>query len=300
MSSISKKRNDLELQAENFLLKEIYADNPSECPLLYFKLTALDRKTDFELYKSQLKAFKALFNAKNESFKIVLWNVIRRKGEISKPYRKDFTAAEYEFLVRALDVRGNYIELANVNKPIATDRLILRPFKISDKNLFAFHFKNDGDFFTYSGYEPTAKWIKKFSNKQAPTYFTIEEKKTKEVIGFIGIDPSEQPATGWMEYYIFKDYRKKGYCKEAIKVLVNKALNGKLYLPSTETVWRYVYNRKALKLNAIRAWVSELNTPSIKTLESCGFSHEATFHKTIYKKDIGWIDKHIYYLPKGE
>ena len=300
MNSIYKKRNDLELQAENFLLNEIYTDNPKECPVLYFRLTAQDRKTDFERYKNYLKAFKALFNAKDESFKIVLWNTIRHTVKTNKPYKKDFTAEEYEFLVRALDAGDNHIKTTNVNKPIATARLILRPVERGDKKLFAYHFKNDGDFFIYSGYEPTAKWLKAFSDRRGQVYFTIEEKKTKEVIGFIGIDPHEQPATGWIEYYIFKDYRKKGYCNEAVTALIDKALNGKLYLPSTETVWRYVYNRKVLKLNAIRAWISEMNIPSIKAIESCGFSYEATFHKTIFNKDTGWTDKRIYYLPKGE
>ena len=300
MNSILKKQMQLEKLAYDFV-KKLFADNPDECPLYCFKLylTAKFRESDFEQYKKDLKIFKAMFAANDENLMKALWNSIGRRN-LSEPYKKDFTEAEYEFLVRAIDARNNYIEIANVNKSIATERLILRPVESGDKKLFTYHFKKDGDFFTYSGYEPTGTWIKEFSNRRGQVYFTIEEKKTKEVIGFIGIDPNEQPATGWMEYYIFKGYRNKGYCKEAVTALVKKALNGKLFVPSIESELIGVYKRKALKLNAIRAWVSELNIPSIKTLESCGFTHEATFHKTIFKKDIGWIDKRIYYLPKGE
>lgn len=301
MNAIFEKQTQLEELAYEFVKTQVFADNPDECPLYCFKLrlTAKFRESDFEQYKKDLNIFKAMFGANDMNLKKALWNSISRKN-ISEPYKKDFTEKEYEFLVRAIDARNNHIEIANVNKTIVTERLILRPVESGDKKLFAYHFKKDGDFFTYSGYEPTTKWIEKFSDRRGQAYFTIEEKKTKEVIGFIGIDLQEQPATGWVDYYIFKEYRNRGYCREAITALVKKALNGKLYVPSIESELISVYIRKALKLNAIRAWVSELNTPSIKTLESCKFSHEATFHKTIYKKDIGWIDKHIYYLLKGE
>ena len=78
-----------------------------------------------------------------------------------------------------------------------------------------------------------------------------------------------------------------------------KDFNNQLYLP-VETIQWYVYNKKVLKLNTLRAWVVAFNTPSLKMIESCGFTHEASFKKVIYKKGIGWIDREYYYLTKEE
>lgn len=95
---------------------------------------------------------------------------------------------------------------------------------------------------------------------------------------------------------LYKEYRKCGYCKEAVKALVNVTMAGKLYEPQA-TVRDYVYEKKVVKLNAIRARISTVNTASLNTVKSCGFIYEATIHKIIPKQSLGWTDEEIYYIP---
>lgn len=65
-----------------------------------------------------------------------------------------------------------------------------------------------------------------------------------------------------------------------------------------KTVQACIYKRKVLKLNAVRARISIVNTASINTVESCGLICEAAIHKTIFIKDIGWTDEKVYYITK--
>lgn len=297
MKSISDKRDKLEKQTYDYLKKTVFAENPDECPLPYSRLYLDEDHRGSVWYEKDLKTFKTLFAINDANVKIVLWNSIGRTYVEEKIFKNDFTADEYEFLMRAVEARKNYIYDVNVNKPIVTDRLVLRAIEQDDGKIFAKRFKDGDDFFMLTAFEPTDKLITDYSKMRGPLLFTIEEKTTRTIIGCAGLNLKEESATGWLDYYIFKEYRNKGYCKEAVSVLIEKAFNNKLYLP-VETIRKYVYKRKALKLNAIRAWVVAVNTPSLKTVESCGFKHEATFNKVVYKKDVGWIDREYFYLTK--
>lgn len=155
--------------------------------------------------------------------------------------RKDFTKEEFEFIASALYAACTPISVANVNGPIVTDRLILRTITKNDCTLLAYHYKNDGDFIQFTGFRPTNKMIKLYADIEAPTYFAIEERTMHNLIGYIGLHFCEQSATGLLEYYIFKEYRNQGYCKEAITKLVDMAFHGKIYEP-IRTVRDYVYN----------------------------------------------------------
>ena len=49
--------------------------------------------------------------------------------------------------------------------------------------------------------------------------YTIFLKDTGEMIGYVGLSPEGDEAD--IEFYIFKDYRNMGYCKEAAIRLIN-------------------------------------------------------------------------------
>ena len=296
---LREQRSALTQQALDYLKKTLYAENPEECPdyYLYLNLAEGDKEYNLEKYYENLKIFKALFASNNPSFKIALWNSICVRYEGQKLIEEDFSQEEYAFLVKACSAQVRSVDETNINKPIITSRLVLRSIEKDDMKLFAYHYKNDGDFVTFTGYAPRTQYISFYANRRGPNLFTIEEKNTHTVIGYVGLSIHEVSATGLLEYYIFKEFRQKGYCKEAIAALVERALKNKLYLP-VETVQVGVYAKRVIKLNAIRARIATTNSASLKTVQSCGFLHEATIHKSMHKSGLGWLDEEIYYLPK--
>lgn len=299
MKAIYKKRELIQEDAIAFLRNGLYTVNNGSCPdYLRVMITAQDKAQEQEIYEEDIAIFKELFNFGNANYKIALWNRLTLLyDESTKFCKEDFSRDEFAFIKAALKASSNQIEQANINEPIETDRLILRPIEKSDFKLFAQHYKHDGDFAMFTGHRPTSKMIKNYAERRSPALFTIEEKNTYTVIGYIGLSIKQQSATGLLEYYIFKEHRKQGYCKEVVKALVNVTMAGKLYEPQ-ETVRDCVYKKKTIKLNAIRARIATVNTPSIKTVESCGFIYEATIHKTMHKEGIGWMDEDIYYITK--
>lgn len=301
MKNIEKMRDRINDEAIEFLRKGLYADRQDDCPeyVYFISITERLKTEDPGRYEENLKIFKTLFNAGNENYKTALWNCLTFFNEGVKFCKKDFSRDELAFIKAAIKAASNPIYEANVNEPIETDRLILRGMTKRDSKLLAYHYKYDGDAEDYFGRKPTNDLIKRNAARRSPTFFTIEEKNTHSVIGYVGLNIRRETATGLLEYYIFKEYRKCGYCKEAVKTLVNVAMEGKLYEPK-ETVRDCVYDRKAVKLNAIRARISTANTASLNTVKSCGFIYEATIHKTMPMKGIGWTDEEVYYIPMEE
>lgn len=305
MDRIDKRKRQIEKDAVNFLLAEVYDGDENLCPsYLRVSITARNKKDDPSFYEENLKTFKALFHSDNDNYKIALWNGLVRDlrycDEKLKFCREDFSKEEFAFIKAAIKAinNQNYWEV-NVNTAIETDRLVLRGIEKSDCNLFAYHYKHDGDFILFTGFNATSKLIKNYANRRCPTFFTIEEKDSHKVIGYIGLSIMFASATGLIEYYIFKEYRNQGYCKEATKKLVDMTIRGKLYEPK-RMVQECVYNKKSVKLNAIRARISVVNTASIKLVESCGFICEATIHKTVHNVGLGWTDEKIYYITSEQ
>ena len=275
--AILKRRQEIERKAIAFLWDGAHAQCLGILPqLLSLSIGAKTKAAEPERYQRDLLSFKTLFNAGEKVYRDALWNMLaspyHKKMRICK---KDFTQEEFLFVSEALKAtaipRAN---MANVNRPIATKRLILRAVERNDFKTFTEHFQNDGDFALYTGYKPTKFMIKLFAEKQAPLYFVIEGKTENRIIGCIGLNMQDD-GTGSLEYYIFKDKRRKRYCKEAIGALVEKALTGKLYRP-IETIKYGVYRRKSVSFNTIEAKIISENTSSIKVIESCGFIHETS------------------------
>ncbi len=296
MSYIRKQQCALEQKALDYLRSTLYKNCPTKCPSsLYLWLSKSDRERNYERYQMNLKIFKTLFNNSDSSLNLALWNTISISPN-DKLYKKDFTDKEYKFLTDLINAQKIPIYETNVNAPITTKRLILRALNKNDSNLFAYHFMHDGDFVRFTGRKPSAKAVRFYANRRFPALFTIEEKTTHAVVGYIGLFILKPLATGLLEYYIFKEYRKRGYCKEVALVLIQKALNKKLYEP-VATVQEYIYKKKAIKINAVRARIAVTNTASINTVKSCGFIHEASLHQTMFKND-SWEDEELYYITK--
>ncbi len=296
MKNFYKAREQIDGEAIEYLREGLYADHPDDCPrYVHFGISAYDKKYRPKEYQEGILCFKALFQAGDRS-RLALWNMILNYYSPKTQFCKgDFPKEEYTFITEALKAVWMPSE-ANVNPPIETERLVLRPIEGKDQKIFAEHFKREGDFEFFTGQKPTNKNIREFTlSLRRSTYFAIEHKADRKLLGYIGLSIKKESSTGLLEYYLFREERRKGYCKEAVEALTQIVLHGKLYEP-VETVQLGVYGRKAVRLNAIRARISSMNTASQKTVISCGFAHEATIHQTIYKGTVGWTDEEIYYL----
>jgi len=286
-------------KAVAYLKKTVFADDPDLCPsYLYLEIDAENRDTNNEEYETNLAIFKALFNAPDEDMKIALWNALPFWEEDVKFYKSDFSDEEYEFIKKALETKLDCDEI-NINDIISTGRLTIRRMESEDTELLCYHYENDGDFATFTRHAPTPKNIRECAELRAPLYFTLVETQTQTVIGYAGFSIHDDTNTALVEYYVFKEFRRKGYCKEAVRKLSEMALKGELFLPA-ETVYEGVYAKKALKIGALRARIAASNIASVKTIEACGYLHEATIHKAMYRYKSDWDDMEIYYLTKSE
>ena len=180
-----------------------------------------------------------------------------------------------------------------------TNRLILRPALKKDFQMCARHLKEEEDFFKCFGLKPTRENIKCVSSAFAGACrlnFAIEDKNTRSVVGFVSLR-MYSPATAGLEYYVFKEYRRNGYCKEAVSVLTEKALRGELF-EVKETVLDAVWDKKPAKIDLIRAQIPGINEPALNAIRSCGFIHEGTLHRSIAAEKNQYINEEIFYKAK--
>lgn len=298
--NLYREREKIEQKALDFINRELYKNDDRSISVLSISLTKQDKEAYPDIYDNSISIFKALFNAGNKNYKIALWNEIAFMATRDDGFcEEDFSKEEYSFILSAQKARITDSYDENVNKPMLTNRLILRKISEEDCKILAYHYKNDGDFILFTGEKPTKRAILKYANRRWEMYFTMVSRETNKPVGYIGLYLIESESTAYIEYYVFKEYRRKGYCKEAINKIVDMTFKNKMYVP-VETIWKYVYKRKAIKVNAIRVKVKIKNTGSIKTVESCGFIEEGILHKTLFETGSGWLDEKIYYITKEQ
>ncbi len=265
---------------------------------LYFYTIRLNEKD--EEFQTNLQMFKLLFHQEDPDYKLALWNSIQ-------PYCVQFdpewmTPEERQFvdaLVAACD--AFYSRNPNVNKPFATDRLRLRPRNAEkDYELYYKHLKEDGDFTLFTNLKYTKENVEKFGFEM-PYFFVIEEKKTGNMVGYVGLrwEKTVGEKTGVMEceYYIFKPYRGKGYAKEALSALCQRAFAGKLQ-EAKQTAYRYIFRNKTAKPQVIRATIRTDNLLSRGLAEACGFRHMGTLQRYYWAENRYAVDCEIYELCK--
>lgn len=305
---IYEQRELIEKQACEYLKKTIYSKQPDKCPnCLWLRLGLINKEISEEEYREHIEIFKQLYHSNNKDLKDALWNGIRvTDDEFSKT---DFTSEEYNFLRQR---QISYYSPINANSEILTNRLILRSLINKDMDILAYHFENDGDFelFTLNedAIEDIPSFAKIYAYRNEPLFFAVVEKNSDAIIGYVGlVEKSEFSATSdistdanikyQIEYYIFKEYRNKRYCKEAILALIDSAFNRKL-ISHTETIREDVYDYRIVEIENITAIIATLNNPSIKLIESCGFTFATTSLKTKKIENLGWIDEAYYTLSK--
>lgn len=140
---------------------------------------------------------------------------------------------------------------------IKTERLILNSLKTSEIKLIHKHFKADDNFEIYSGMECKDENILKIDFTHSYLY-SIYLKENNEMIGYIGLNNRDN---WYIEFYIFKEYRRNGYCIEVINQIADLCFTGEL-----------LFERKTI--NEIWAITLSKNIPAINLLEKCGFKYE--------------------------
>lgn len=147
-----------------------------------------------------------------------------------------------------------------------TDKIILNRPNLSDMDSIISFFDDyeDSKYFRYDKFYThmdKVLYLKKQFNEIdffENYLWTITLKEENKIVGIIslrGIDKYENKA--YLNYFLLKEFRKKGYMNEAIKLVIS-------------------FSFEKLKLHKIKANVVENNIASRKTLEKLGFKLEGT------------------------
>ena len=171
---------------------------------------------------------------------------------------------------------------------IETERLLLRPFCMSDSG-DCFGFLNDReDCYNDGGFEPFEEMdeeyyllMQKFS--QQPLRKMIVCKETEKVIGTVNIIEVSDRAVEAYEigYCINKAQQRKGYGYEAVKAVCDCLLN-------------------TLHTDMLIAGAIERNTVSLLMLQKLGFSFEGRRTKGFYHPVYGPVDLLYYVVQRQE
>jgi [ribosomal protein S5]-alanine N-acetyltransferase len=159
---------------------------------------------------------------------------------------------------------------------IETERLILRPFSISDADVVMTLAGTKQVYATTLNvpypYEPgmAEKWISthasQFYNGTGLT-LAITLKRTGEIVGTIGIGITKQHSRAELGYWIGHEYWGNGYCTEAAKAIIEYAFN-------------------VVKLHKITSRFMEVNPASGRVMEKAGMTREGKLIDEVTKDNV--------------
>lgn len=172
---------------------------------------------------------------------------------------------------------------------LETERIILRPFKISDSQSL-YNYRSDAETNKYQNWVPKqlteaetfiSKLEQEFNTPDSWFQLAIVEKISNVLIGDIGL------------HFIGPDNR-----QVEIGFTLDKSYQGKRY--ATESVSKVIEHLFSdLNKHRIFASIDPANTKSRQLLERLGFRKEAHFKKSYYFKGA-WVDDVIYALLQSE
>ncbi len=118
-------------------------------------------------------------------------------------------------------------------KEIITDKLRLTPMEAAEWESYVSHVIDAGEVYLQYGLEPSDEllgWIKEPTRDVI--YYSIVPKELGEAVGYVGITPRSNN----LEYYVFREHRRKGYGSEAVAAFTSAYLAGALTGVTEETV----------------------------------------------------------------
>lgn len=152
----------------------------------------------------------------------------------------------------------------NTGLPIETERLKLLPgSNARDDEPFTIMLRNEGNFRDFCGFEFSEKFLSSFQNyferRDGSCLYSIFPKYTNIFIGYAGVH-RDSNYDYEIEFYIKKSERRKGFCEEACKAVMNQFFNEYLSIDND-------------KIRAKKLYATALpdNSPAINLLSKLGF-----------------------------
>lgn len=156
----------------------------------------------------------------------------------------------------------------NTGLKIETKHLLLIPGNNArDDAHFIEMLRNDGNFRDFCGIEFSEKYLAEFRNYferagHEECIYSIFPKETDEFIGYVGFH-RERNSDYEIEFYISKSQRRKGYCEEACKAVIDLILSEGISV-----------NGNALSVSKLYATTLADNTATISLLTKLGFKRD--------------------------
>lgn len=277
----------------------------------YFRMRYLTNKKS-ENYDIHLDMFHYIFNLGDDG-KTYLWNeYIAYEYELSQFCQSDFNDDEINFLKSieaakqdTINKYGSLTKHHNINKPIESNRLILKAFnKETSKSYDDYFYANKEEFKKYyrDDYDNT---IISFDMDKRSLGFAIFLKESNTQIGSICLTEEGKNVLADndtvlynVEYFITKEYRNKGYAYEALTSLINQIKTNNLFVLS-ETFRKCVYNVIHPDIRCLQIGTSTENIASQRIAEKSGFKKYGIllFSRSYDNK---YYDDVIYYLVLNE
>ncbi len=143
-------------------------------------------------------------------------------------------------------------------KEIRSEKNRLIPLREADWENYFNHVTGDGEVYLQYGMEPSDDLIDAISQPTKNVlYYSVLSAETDEMVGYVGVTPEN----GNLEFYIFKEYRRKGHGEEAIAAFSRVYLDGKV---------------TGKREKVIVAETMSDNDPASALLEKLGFVKHAT------------------------
>ena len=157
-----------------------------------------------------------------------------------------------------------------INKPIYTQRLLLRDFRYEDVSDVVRICNHERIFINtehlpYPYLEKHAyEWLEKQKSEKKVICLAICELKTMKLIGCLSLT-NEKYNSGEIGYWLDEDFEGRGFCTEAVKKLISIAF-------------------ASLDYHRVYARCFSTNQKSIHVLRNSGFQYEGTLKHACYKK----------------
>jgi len=123
----------------------------------------------------------------------------------------------------------NYNLLMLKHSELASERLILRPFKLEDaEDMFEFTSDAETTKYIYEPHKDINKTLNVLANyyiKEAIGKYAVVLKESKKLIGIVEFRVHEDNKSGELGYTLSRHYWGKGYMTEACKLLLDLAFN---------------------------------------------------------------------------
>lgn len=260
----------------------------------YFFKPSCD-EDEYSSYLENIEIFKYIYDNFSDEGKIYLNNEIvgclmssSYDGCVRRMVKNTFTVDEqkftkeqYAFICECIERGKKHKECVNINESIAGNDILLKPYTENDMEIYV------NEFFTYPMEYKLYTGVGSIDTMYAITSldcltFSIYDKKSDSMVGFIKLSETHADVYN-IEYYTFKQARRKGYGLDAINTLVSAIKNHIVGVPQS-TVFDAISTKKIIEHCKIIAVTDKRNIASSKIVE------KAMFKKIDIEKDTAYKD----------